>query len=152
MSPIQTRVQNPSKIDHAAMRPFFAWMPVQRICKMFEKTTQFMHMPSSTYLCKRHHSSNPAANVYQCWETDATNTIFSDTPAVDGSETAAQVFVGHTTKFASVHPLKDTGEKSLLGAFQDCVCQNGTPNELWVDNSHDYEGNFFVKYVCDLWI
>ena len=152
MSPIQPRVQTPSKIDHAAMQPFLAWMPVKRICKIFEKTTQFMRMPSSTYLCKCHHSANPAANVYQCWEADATDTIFSYTSAVDGGEKTAQLFFSCTTKLASVHPLKNTGEKALLGAFQDHVCWHGAPEEHCADNAQVYEGSFFMKYVCDLWI
>ena len=90
MAPVQPRVQVPSQIDHAAMRPFFAWMPVDCICKTFEKTTKFKRMPASTYLRKRHRSANPAANMYHRWEADATDTIFSDTPAVDGGEKAAQ--------------------------------------------------------------
>ena len=117
VSPIQPRVQTPSKIDHAAMHPFFAWMSVARIYKMFENTTQYMSMPSSTYFCKRYRSTNPAANIYRCQEVDATNTIFSDTPAVDGGKTSAQLFVGCTTKHSSVQSLKDTGDKSILSAF-----------------------------------
>ena len=50
IAPIQSRVQAPSKIDHAVIRSFFAWMPVEQICKTFEKTTQFMCMLSSTIL------------------------------------------------------------------------------------------------------
>ena len=75
-------VTTPSKFDHEVMQPFFAWMPTECICKIFERTTQFMRIPSSTYHCKSNHSANPAANIY-CWgEADATDTIFSDTPAV----------------------------------------------------------------------
>ena len=76
IAPVQPCVQTPSVIDCAAMRPFFAWMPVERIQKTFERTTQFMCMPASTYLRKCHCSTNPAANVYRCREADATNTIF----------------------------------------------------------------------------
>lgn len=119
---------------------------------MFEKTTQFMHMPSSTYLRKHHHSTNLTANVYQHCEADTTDTIFSDTPAVNGGEKAAQLFVGCTTKLASVHPLKNTGEKALLGAFDDHVRWHGAPKELCAENDQVYEGSFFMKYVCDLWI
>ena len=93
MAPVKPRIQVPSFIDHAAMRPFFAWMPVECICMTFEKTTQFMHMPASTYLRKRHRSANPAANVYHCYEANATDTIFSNTPAVDGGEKVAQLLL-----------------------------------------------------------
>ena len=80
-----------------------------------------MRMPASTYLRKRHHSTNPAANVHCCWEVDATGTIFSNTPAVDDGEKAAQLFVGHNTKLVSIHPMKGEDKASILGAFQDYV-------------------------------
>ena len=110
MKPTAPHVTTPTKIDHEAMRPYFAWMPLDRICKTFEHTTQFMQSPSSTYLRKRHRSANPAAN---------TDTIFSDTPAVDGGQTAAQIFAGSHSKFTSIHPLRDTSKEEILGAFQD---------------------------------
>ena len=81
-----------------------------------------MHMPSSTYLRKHHCSVNPAANIYRCHEAYATNTIFLDTLAVDGGEKAAQLFIGCDTKLISVHHMKGTDEKNILGAFKDCVC------------------------------
>ena len=80
------------------MCPFFAWMPVEQICKTFKKTTQFIRMYSSIYLKKRHHSANSAANIYRCWEDDATDTNILDTPAVDGGKKAAQHSVGLWTE------------------------------------------------------
>ena len=80
-----------------------------------------MRMPAFTYLRKRHCSVKPAANVYRCPEADATDTIFLDTPAVDGGEKAAQLFVGCDTKLVSVHPMKGEDEAHILGAFQDRV-------------------------------
>ena len=121
MSPIIPHVQVPSKINHKAMHPLFAWIPVEYIFNTFEKTTQYMCITSSTYLCKHHHSANPATNFYHCHKADATYTIFLDTPAVDGGETTSQLFVGCTTKLASVHAMNNTGEKSILGAFKDCI-------------------------------
>ena len=115
-------VITPTKIDHQAMTPFFDWMPTECICKTFECTTQFMQMPSSTYLHKQHQSANPAANIFQCGESDATDTIFFfDMPAVDGGQTTAQLFAGCHSKLALIHPLSDTGKNELFGAFQDRV-------------------------------
>ena len=54
LEPKAPHVTTPRKIYHEAMQPFFAWMPVDRICNTFESTTQFMHMPSSTYFRKQH--------------------------------------------------------------------------------------------------
>lgn len=86
-----------------------------------------MRMSASTYLQKRHRSTNSAANVY-C-KADAIDTIFSDTPVVDGGEKAAQLFVGHDTKLVSVHPMKDEDKANILGAFSRlcmlarCTCR-----------------------------
>ena len=45
---------------------------------------------------KRHlKSRNPALNITRHHEPVATDTIFSDTPAVDSGATQAQVFVGN---------------------------------------------------------
>ena len=74
---------------------------------MFEKATQFIHMPSFNYLCKCYCSVNPAVNFF-CWWTVI---IFSNTPAVDGDETAAQFFVGYNTKLVSVQTMNNTADK-----------------------------------------
>ena len=131
---------------------FFAWMPVDCIRKTFECSTQVMLMALPTYLRKRHQSENPAANIFCHDEVDATDNIFSDTPTVDGDQTAAQNFAGRHSKLASVHPSCDTSEKETLGIFQDCVRWYGTPDELVTDNAVVYHGFKFMKYVCNLYV
>ena len=80
------------------------------------------------------------------------DTIFSDTPVVNGGQTAAQIFVGCYTKLVSIHPLHDTGEDEILGEFQDCVWWHGAYDELTGDNASVYNGSKFIKYVRDLYI
>ena len=106
-----------------------------------------MCMPVSMYLQKCHCSANPAVNVYCCWEADTTDTIFSDTPAVDGGEKATQLFVGCDTKLDSIHPMKGTDKENILGAFQDRIQWHGAPTELRGDNAAVYECPKFLKYV-----
>ena len=48
----------------------------------------------STLLSKRYLSPNPALNVHRSNEPVATDTVFSDTPAVYSGVTSAQFFVG----------------------------------------------------------
>lgn len=141
-----------SKIDHEAMQPFFAWMPTERIFKTFKHTTQFIRIPSSTYLCKHNRSANPAANIFCQGEADATNTIFSDTPAVDGGQTSAQIFTNRRTKLVTIHPSNNTDENEILGALKNCICWHGAPDELIGDNAIIYTGSKFMKYVCNLYI
>jgi hypothetical protein len=73
---------------------------------MFEHTTQLARMPMSTILKKRYKSLNPALNVHPRDEPVATDTIYSDTPAIDCGITSAQLFVGTKTHTADVYPIK----------------------------------------------
>ena len=50
MSPIKPRLIEPTKFDHDAMRLYLGWIPVDRIIKTIRVTSQFIRMPSSTYL------------------------------------------------------------------------------------------------------
>jgi len=134
------------------MHPFFAWLPPERIKQTFKYTTQFMRMPSPTYLRKRHHSPHPAANIIRRRETDCSDTIFFDVPAVDGGEEAAQLYVGHDTNFTTAHPLKDLTEESILATMQDRVNWHGAPESLAADNASVYRAPKFLKYLRDLYI
>ncbi len=94
MSPMEPRISTPTKFGHEAMRPFFAYLPFDRIKATFKHTTQLMKMPSSTYLRKRHQTPHPAANIVRQRETDFGDVIYFNVPAIDGGETAAQLWTG----------------------------------------------------------
>jgi hypothetical protein len=52
-------------------------------------------MPRTTYLKKRFKSPYPVLNVHhQNEEPVAIDMVFSDTPAIDGGEKYAQIFIG----------------------------------------------------------
>ena len=56
---------------------------------------------------KRHiKSRNPALNIPRHHEPVATDTVSSDTPAVDSGVKQAQVFVGRDTFIADACPMK----------------------------------------------
>jgi hypothetical protein len=95
-----------SEPDYGQLRPRLGWLPIDAIKKMFERTTQLAHMPMSTILKKRYKSPNPALNVRPCDEPVATDTIYSNTPAIDCGVTSAQLFVGTKTLTADVYPIK----------------------------------------------
>ncbi len=60
-----------------------------------EATTQFGRSIASDYpLMSTHKSPFPAYNVTRRSEAVATDQVYSDTPAVCGGETTAQLFVG----------------------------------------------------------
>jgi hypothetical protein len=93
-----------SEPDYGQLRPRLGWLPVEAIKKTFAHTTQLARMPMSTILKKRYKSPNPAWNVRPRDEPVATDTIYSDTPAIDCGVTSAQLFVGTKTHTADVYP------------------------------------------------
>ena len=83
----------PSPRDYEKLRPRFGWLPASVVEKTFSLTTQFGKLPTSTILKKHYKSPNPALNVKRREEDLATDTVFSDTPAIDDGSTVAQFFV-----------------------------------------------------------
>jgi hypothetical protein len=76
----------------------------------FAVTTQFARGRVSDTLKQHWRSSFPACNVKRCNEPVATDTVFSDTPAVDSGVTAAQIFVGREYLVADVYGLNTDKE------------------------------------------
>ena len=52
-----------------------------------------MRLPPSTHLQKCFKLPNPGAKLFYHCEPDATNMIYSDTPAIDGGEIQAHIFM-----------------------------------------------------------
>ena len=86
--------QTKSNIDFEAPQPKFGWSPVDVIKSTFENTTQFHQTPASTQLKKQCCSPHPACDVQCRQEPLATDTVHSDTPAIDDGSKVAQTFVG----------------------------------------------------------
>jgi hypothetical protein len=99
------KVQEP---DYDKLRPLFGWMDIKTIKKTFEKTTQYARMSNGTILKKHYKSPFPALNVKRRDEPVATDTVYSNTPAIDGGETCAQIFVGTKTLVTDVYGMKTT--------------------------------------------
>ena len=69
---------------------------------------------------KRHlKSRNPALNVPRRHESVATDTIFSDTPAVDSGVKQAQVFVGRDSLVADLNPMRSG--KQFVNTLEDNI-------------------------------
>ena len=101
-------------IDFEKLRPYFGWVNKHTIEKTFHKLTQWA-VASTGYPMRKHFKSIfPAFNIPRRSEEVATDTIFSDTPAIDSGVTMAQIGVGKRTLVADVHPLKS----------QKTICQN----------------------------
>jgi hypothetical protein len=122
-----------SEPDYGQLCPCLGWLPIDAIKKTFMRTTQLARMPMSTILKKQYKSLNPALNVHPHDEPVATDTIYSDTPAIDCGITSAQLFVGTKTHTADVYPIKSN--KQFVNTLLDNITQHSAPTKLISDHA-----------------
>ena len=81
---------------------------------------------------RKHFKSRfPAFNIPRHSEEVATDTIFSDTPAIDSGVTMAQIFVGKRTLVTDVYPLKS--QKQFVNTLEDNIRFRGAMTKLISD-------------------
>jgi hypothetical protein len=119
--------------DYRQLCPRLSWLPIDAIKKTFKHTTQLARMPMSTILKIQYKSLNPALNVRPHDKPVATDTIYSDTLAIDCGITSAQLFVGTKTHTANVYPIKS--DKQFVSTLLDNITQCGTPTKLISDRA-----------------
>ena len=132
------------------MRRYFGYIPAKVVRNTYKHSTQHGVLPPSSHLQKRFKSPKPLLNLHRRNEADATDQIFSDTPAIDGGETSAHIFVGHDSKIVDVYKAKDNSAKELLGAFQDRTRTRGVCTKLIADNAPMYRGWKVTKFLRNL--
>ena len=66
-------------------------------------------------------------------EAVATDTLFSDTPAVDSGVKQAQVFVGRDTLVADAYPMKSG--KQFVNTLEDNIRRRGAMDKLLSDSA-----------------
>ncbi len=95
----------------------------------------------------------PANNTLRRDEDVATDKIYSRTPAIDGGELGAQIFVGRKTLVSDVYPLKS--EKDFPGTLEDNVRERGAMNKLISDratSTYSQRTLDFLRYlIIGLW-
>ena len=121
----------PQPIDFERLRPYFGWVNKHTIEKTYHKTTQWA-VASTRYPMRKHFKSRfPAFNISRRSEEVATDTIFSDTPAIDSGVTMAQIFVGKRTLVTDVYPLKS--QKQFVNTLEDNIRFRGAMTKLISD-------------------
>jgi hypothetical protein len=113
------------------LHPLFDWAPADTIKRTFGVTTQYARGRVSDSLKQHWRSRCPACNVKRRNEPVATDTIFSDTPAVDCGVTAAQIFVGRETLVADVYGLKT--DKEFVNTLEENIRERGAMSKLTSD-------------------
>ena len=98
---------SPETPEYEKIRPYFGWVNVDTVQKTIEQSIQWGVSLPNTFPMKKHlKSRNHALNIPSRHEAVATDTVFSDTPAVDSGVKQAQVSVGRDTLVADAYPMK----------------------------------------------
>ena len=136
---------SPQEPDWNALCPFFAWTSPSSIKDTFNDTTRHGTAPHTQDYIKKHFKSrNPVFNIPRRSEAVATDTIFSDTPAVDDGSTMAQFFCGHDTLVCDAYGIKST--KQFINTLSDNIRKRGAMDTL-ISDGGKYE---ISKRVTDL--
>ena len=152
MTPLKPRYSVPTPIDYESKRKYFAHLPADIIRNTFKNTTQNMKLPPSTNLHKMFKSPNPSANLKRRDEADATDMIYSNTPAINGGEKCAHIFVGKKSKLTDAYKVKNGSSEEFLESLQDRVRYRGCPTGLEADNAPMYRGWKNSRYLRDICI
>ena len=115
-------------------RPYFGWVNVDTVQKTMEQSTQWGVSLPNTFPMKKHlKSRNPALSIPRRHEAVATDTVFSDTPAVNSGVKQAQVFVGRDTLVADAYPMKSV--KQFVNTLEDNIRRWGAMDKLLSDSA-----------------
>jgi hypothetical protein len=121
------------------LRPNFGWISAERIKATLAATTQFgrtvVRFPFRMHFKTRF----PAANVDRLNDAVATDTFFSNTPAVNdgipghGGVTMAQIFCARNSQLGLAVPMRS--EKDMPQTIHEWIRTYGAPNMLISDNA-----------------
>ena len=130
---VNKHVFQQTPVDYEKSRPFFGWVNSDIVKQTIDQTTQW-GVALESFPMKRHlKSKNPALNVPLRHEPVATDTSFSDTPAVDSGVKQAQVFVGRDSLVANVYPMKSG--KQFVNTLEDNIRRRGAMDKLFSDSA-----------------
>ena len=137
--------------DWNALRPFFAWTSPSSIQDTFNVTTSHGSAPHTQDYIKKHFKSrNPVFNIPRRSEAVATDTIFSDTPAVDDGSTMAQFFCGRDTLVCDAYGIKST--KQFINTLSDNIRKRGAMDTLISDGGKYEISKRVTDLLCSLFI
>ena len=119
--------------DYDKYRPYFGWVNTDTIMDTFKNTTQW-GVSACTYPMKRHlKSRNPALNVPRRHEAVATDTVYSDTSAVDSGVKQAQLFIGKDSLVSAIYPMRSG--KQFVNTLEDNIRKRGAMDKLISDSA-----------------
>ena len=136
---------SPQEPDWNTQRPSLAWTSPSSIKDTFNVTTRHGTAPNTQDYIKHHFKPrNPVFIIPRCSEDVATDTTFSDTPAVDDGSTMSQFICGHDIFVCDAYGIKST--KQFINTLSDNIRKWGAMDTLISDG-----GNYDIsKGVTDL--
>ena len=134
--PRRWRVKSVKGRDIKKLRQFFPGASIETIERTLEATTQYASKGAveGTTLRQQIQSPNPVLNIPRRNEDVATDTLYSNTPAIDDGSKAAQYFVGITSKYQTAHPVGDS-DANFVSALMDEIRRRGAMNTLISDGA-----------------
>ena len=115
-----------------------------------ENTTQWgRHIPHDTYW-KSYKSQFPANNVRRRNEAVATDTFYSDTPAVDDGSVCAQLYTGLNSLYGSVYGMKTS--KEFVHTLCDTIRRHGAMDKLISDRAEVETSNKVLDILRNYFI
>ena len=121
----------PTTPDYSKYRARFLYAPLNIVQKTFDLTTQYARLPVGDVLRRTFKSPFPLLNVKRREEAVLCDQVFSDTPAIDGGETSAILYVGRESLVKDVYGLK-TG-KDFPATLEDNITERGAMTLLGSD-------------------
>ena len=125
----------PTKINYEKYRPYFLHVPVEKIRRTFQNTTQYAtNVMSGHRIQQTINSPFPAHNVWRRNEPVATDTVFADTPAIGtNGQKMAQIFVGRKSLAIDVYGIGNTNE--FVNTLEDVIRKRGAMDLLISDSA-----------------
>ena len=117
MYPLTAHTTKPSDIDYESKRQYFLGLPVNVVKKTFQFCTCNMRLQLGKNLKKCFELPSPGANIIHQRELDATDMIYSDTPAHESGVKNAHIFVGTESKLNDVFGACDGTAQTFLEAL-----------------------------------
>ena len=78
-------------------------------------------------------SRNPALNVPRRHEAVATDTVYSDTPAIDSGVKMAHLFVGKKSLVSDIYPMRSGNQ--FVNTLEDNICRHSAMDKLISDSA-----------------
>ena len=136
---------NPAEVDWKSLWHYYGWQTEQVIQNTYKVTSKFGGIvPQHDYIKKHFKSSNHVFNIPRRNEPVATDTVFSDTPAINDGSTMAQFFVGKDTLVCDAYGIKS--QKQFINTLYDNIKTRDAMDTIITDGGK-YE---ISKEVSDL--